>query len=56
VASGNRQGVAQHLVTSFVIFDNNYLLKGGTFTVIAAFPAVGKSALALNVSEYVVKS
>lgn len=56
VASGNRQGVAQHLVTGFEIFDNNYLLKGGTFTVIAAFPAVGKSALALNVSEYVAKS
>ena len=45
----NVGGVRQYLTTGFKLFDDYYLLRPGTMTVIAAFTSVGKSALALNI-------
>lgn len=51
----NSKGKRQALMTGFKLFDENYLLRRETLTIIAAFPAVGKSALALNIAEAVAK-
>lgn len=55
IADGNLSGKRQALMTGFRLFDEHYLLRPQTFTVIAAFPAVGKSALALNIAEAVAR-
>ena len=49
----NRQGRRNGYRTGFWLFDNNYLFRPDTLTVIAAFTSVGKSALALNIVESV---
>lgn len=53
IVKSNAEGKHQALMTGFKLFDEQYLLRGGTLTLIAAFPAVGKSALALNITENV---
>lgn len=45
----NRSNRGRALVTGFKLFDERYLLRPETLTVIAAFTSVGKSALALNI-------
>jgi replicative DNA helicase len=54
-AVNNKEGTKQFLSTGFRIFDDYYLLRPGTLTVIAAFTSVGKSALAMNVVMAVAK-
>ena len=49
----NQQGKKTFLKTGLSIFDEHYLLRPGTLTVIAAFTSVGKSALAMNITENV---
>ena len=56
IANNNLMGRTQALKTGYNIFDKNFLLREQTFTVIAAFPAVGKSALALNIAVNVAMS
>lgn len=51
----NVHGRKQALQTGFKLFDDHYLLRPQTMTIIAAFPAVGKSAMALNIAEAVGK-
>lgn len=53
IINDNINGVAHYLATGFRIFDEHYLLRSQTLTVIAAFTSVGKSALALNIAEAV---
>lgn len=55
IVKSNATGKQQALMTGFKLFDEHYLLRGGTLTLIAAFPAVGKSALALNITENVAR-
>lgn len=50
IVKGNSEGVRQSLRTGFKLFDDYYLLRPSTMTVIAAFTGVGKSALALNIT------
>ena len=45
----NQSGERNYLETGFKLFDEYYLLRPGTMTVLAAFTGVGKSALALNI-------
>ncbi len=52
----NRQGKNNSLLTGFKLFDDKYVLRPGTLTVIAAFTSVGKSALALNIVRNVAKN
>lgn len=52
----NISGKRQSLQTGFKLFDDYYLLRPGSMTVIAAFTSVGKSALALNISMNVARS
>lgn len=47
----NRCDKGNSMRTGFTLFDERYLLRPGTLTVIAAFTSVGKSALALNIVE-----
>lgn len=49
----NTQGKKTSLKTGISLFDDHYLLRPGTLTVIAAFTSVGKSALAMNITEAV---
>lgn len=49
----NREGRKVGFMTGFRIFDEKYLLRPETLTVIAAFTSVGKSALALNIVQAV---
>lgn len=49
----NQQGKHNHLITGFKLFDEHYLLRPDTLTVIAAFTSVGKSALAMNIVQAV---
>ena len=49
----NLEGKKTFLKTGFGLFDDHYLLRPGTLTVIAAFTSVGKSALAMNITEAV---
>lgn len=55
IVEKNKIGEKQYLVTGFKLFDNNYLLRPQTLTVIAAGTGVGKSALALNICIAVAK-
>ena len=45
----------QYLSTGLSLFDNFYLLRPCTLTVIAAFTGVGKSSLALNITQAVAR-
>lgn len=45
----------QFLVTGYRLFDNYFLLRPGTLTIIAAFTSVGKTALALNIAHAVAR-
>lgn len=45
----------QYLATGYRLFDSYFLLRPGTLTVIAAFTSVGKSALALNITQAVAR-
>ena len=45
----NQSGDKEYLTTGFQLFDEYYLLRPETLTVLAAFTGVGKSALALNI-------
>jgi len=55
IVKSNREGGRTALMTGFYIFDNYFLLRPGTLTVIAAFTSVGKSALAMNITVNVAK-
>lgn len=48
-------GRKNFLATGFKLFDEHYLLRPDTMTVIAAFTSVGKSTLALNIVQNVAK-
>lgn len=45
----------QYLSTGFALFDNKYLLRPCTLTIIAAFTGVGKSSLSLNIAQAVAR-
>ena len=45
----------QFLETGIRLFDDFYLLRPGTLTVIAAFTSVGKTALAINITQAVAR-
>ena len=45
----------QYLTTGIRLFDEYYLLRPATLTVIAAFTGVGKSALAMNITQAVAR-
>ena len=47
----NRCDKSNSLQTGFRLFDDKYLLRPETLTVIAAFTSVGKSALSLNIVQ-----
>lgn len=51
----NNNGGRSYLRTGFILFDDYYLLRPGTMTVIAAFTSVGKTALAMNITEAVAR-
>lgn len=48
----NRSNRGRSIRTGFKLFDERYLLRPETVTVIAAFTAVGKSTLAMNIVQY----
>lgn len=50
------QDKKQYLLTGYSLFDRYYLLRPATLTIIAAFTGVGKSSLALNVTEAVARN
>lgn len=52
----NRTNRGRALHTGFKLFDERYLLRPNTMTVIAAFTSVGKSTLAMNILENVAAS
>lgn len=45
----------QYLETGFKLFDDYYLLRPGTLTIIAAFTSVGKTALSINITQAVAR-
>lgn len=45
----------QYLATGVLLFDKYFLLRPGTLTVIAAFTSVGKTALAINITQAVAR-
>ena len=53
VVRGNAEGKHTSLPTGFPLFDDHYILRPGTLTVLAAFTSVGKTALALNIAKAV---
>lgn len=55
IVDDNVAGRKIALHTGFKIFDDYFLLRPNTLTVIAAFTSVGKSALALNITLNVAK-
>lgn len=55
IVEQNKNGGRQSLTTGIKLFDDYYLLRPYTMTVIAAFTSVGKSALALNIAMNVAK-
>ncbi len=55
IVNDNANGKRNCLITGFRLFDEYFLLRPGTLTVIAAFTSVGKSALAMNVAVAVAK-
>ena len=46
----NEIGKRTYITTGFTLFDDFFLLRPNTLTVIAAFTSVGKSALAMNIA------
>lgn len=56
IVNDNIIGNKPFLVTGFKIFDEHYLLRPTTLTVIAAFSGVGKSSLAMNIAKNVAKN
>lgn len=50
IVKGNLCGKSIFIRTGFRIFDDYFLLRPNTLTVIAAFTSVGKSALAMNIA------
>lgn len=55
IVNENLEGRKISLTTGFKIFDEHFLLRPTTMTVIAAFSGVGKSALAMNIAKNVAK-
>lgn len=56
IVKGNQEGRHVAVMTGFKLFDNYYLLRPNTLTVIAAFTSVGKSALAMNIAMSAAKN
>ena len=54
-AEQNRTSKGYSMRTGLRLFDDFYLLRAGTLTVVAAFTSVGKSALALNIVQALAK-
>lgn len=52
----NRTCRGRSLKTGFSLFDDRHVLRPGTMTVIAAFTSVGKSTLAMNITQSVAMS
>lgn len=50
IVCDNAQGKRKSLVTGFKLFDEHFLLRPTTLTVIAAFTGVGKSSIAMNIA------
>lgn len=50
IVNDNAKGKRKSLETGFRLFDEYYLLRPDTLTVIAAFPGVGKSSIAMNIA------
>jgi replicative DNA helicase len=55
IIANNVDGTTQYLKTGFVLFDDYFILKPKSMTVLAAFTSVGKSSLALNIAMTVAK-
>lgn len=53
IVDNNRRSGAKHLRSGYQMIDNAFMLRETTLTIIAAFSSVGKSALAMNISENV---
>lgn len=49
IVNDNLEGKSNYLRTGFQMFDSHYLLRARSMTILAAFPAVGKTALAMNI-------
>lgn len=50
IVCDNARGKRKSLVTGFKLFDEHFLLRPTTLTVIAAFTGVGKSSIAMNIA------
>lgn len=55
IVNDNLEGKSNYLRTGFQMFDSHYLLRARSMTILAAFPAVGKTALAMNITVNVAK-
>ena len=53
IVDENASGKARTMTTGLSLFDDHFLLRPGTLTVIAAFTSVGKTALAMNIAKSV---
>lgn len=53
IVNDNAQGKRMFLETGFKLFDEHFLLRPTTLTVLAAFQGVGKSALSMNIATNV---
>ena len=53
IVNDNAQGKKKSLTTGFKLFDDFFLLRPTTLTIIAAFTGVGKSSLAMNIATKV---
>lgn len=50
IVNDNAQGKRKSLGTGFKLFDEHFLLRPTTLTIIAAFTGVGKSSIAMNIA------
>lgn len=50
IVNDNAKGKRKSLETGFRLFDEHFLLRPATLTVIAAFTGVGKSSIAMNIT------
>lgn len=50
IVNDNAQGKRSSLETGFKLFDERFLLRPATLTIIAAFTGVGKSSIAMNIA------
>lgn len=55
LVSDNAQGKRSSLKTGFKLFDERFLLRPTTLTIIAAFTGVGKSSIAMNIATNTAK-